>query len=321
MALDSTVAQTSVDFAGLNQLRLSANQSEQDPDTLRQVAAQFESLFISMMLKSMRDASLGEGIFDSEQSDMYQDFADQQLAIDLSRRGGLGLQDVIIRQLGGDPTAMQPAQVGQAFAADTITTRAVLPALVERVKELSQSAEKSTDLVKPQTGNNDLSLPQQFNSPAEFVSGVWPMAQQAAAEIGVQPEVLVAQAALETGWGRYIIENEQGSSFNLFNIKADNRWSGDYVSKNVLEYRDGVAIREQSRFRAYSDYQQSFADYVQFLQSNPRYSEALANTEDANKFVEKLHQAGYATDPAYADKIKRIMHGDTLAQNSQVFRQ
>lgn len=317
MALDSTVAQTSVDFAGLNQLRFSANQAEQDPDTLRQVAAQFESLFISMMLKSMRDASLGEGIFDSEQSEMYQDFADQQLAIDLSNRGGLGLQDVIVRQLGGDPTAMQPAQAGQTFAADTITTRAVLPALVERVRELNKTAKS----VETQTGNNDLSMPQQFNSPAEFVSGVWPLAQQAAAEIGVQPEVLVAQAALETGWGKFIIEDQQGSSFNLFNIKADNRWSGDYVSKNVLEYRDGVAIREQSRFRAYSDYQQSFADYVLFLQSNPRYSEALANTADANKFVEKLHQAGYATDPAYADKIKRIMQSDTLAQNSQVFRQ
>lgn len=199
----------------------------------------------------------------------------------------------------------------------TVAPLGMRPALVERVKELSQSAEKSADSIKPQTGNNDLSLPLQFNSPAEFVSGVWPMAQQAAAEIGVQPEVLVAQAALETGWGKYIIEGQQGSSFNLFNIKADNRWAGDYIGKNVLEYRDGVAIREQSRFRAYNDYQHSFSDYVQFLQSNPRYSEALKNTTDANKFVEKLHQAGYATDPAYADKIKRIMQGATLAQNSQ----
>lgn len=316
MTMNATAAQTAVDFAGLNQLRFNANQADKDPDTLRQVAAQFESIFVSMMLKSMRSASLGDGIFDSQQSDMYRDIADQQLAMDLSSRGGLGLQDVIVRQLGGHVASDTVVKAGQSFSADTITTRAVLPTLVERVRELNKAA---TDEPTLKSGNNDPSARQYFHSPAEFVSGVWPMAEQAANQIGVPTEVLVAQAALETGWGKHIIHDAQTSSYNLFNIKADNRWSGEHISKEVLEYRESTPIREQSRFRAYEGYQHSFEDYVQFLQNNPRYQAALANTANPDTFIEKLHEAGYATDPAYADKIKRILAGDTLAQNSLGF--
>ena len=129
----------------------------------------------------------------------------------------------------------------------------------------------------------------------------------------------MAQAALETGWGKHILQDKQGSSFNLFNIKADSRWNGDYTSRNVLEYRNGQPIQEQSRFRSYDDYQQSFDDYVQFLQSNPRYQNALQQAGNPERFVEQLHKAGYATDPLYASKLKRIMQGETLAQNANGF--
>jgi len=127
---------------------------------------------------------------------------------------------------------------------------------------------------------------------------------------------------LETGWGRYVLKDGEGqSSFNLFNIKADSRWNGDFVAKNALEYRDGKPVAEQSRFRSYDDYQQSFDDYVSFLQSQPRYQEALRHVGRPETFVEKLHEAGYATDPQYANKIKRIMNSDTLAQNSHKYIQ
>lgn len=322
MALDQ-INHTAVDFHGLNQLRESAGKADQADQTLRQVAAQFESLFVSLMLKSMRQAELSEGIFDSEQSDMYRDMADQQLAMDMSASGGLGLQDMIIRQLGGHPAAADMPIGGQTFSADSVQT---LPKLVERIRELKPEmpAENTeTEAVAELTATDEILpaqvLPARFNSPAEFVQNLWPMAEKAASKIGAAPEAIIAQAALETGWGKHILQDKQGSSFNLFNIKADSRWSGDYTSKNVLEYHNGQPIQEQSRFRSYADYQQSFDDYVAFLQSNPRYQTALQNAGNPERFVEQLHKAGYATDPQYASKLKRIMQGETLAQNANGF--
>jgi len=315
MAYDSNVAQSTVDFQGLNQLRYEAKQSQNDQQTMRQVAAQFESLFVNMMLKSMRQASLVEGIFDSKQSEMYQDMADQQLASDLSSRGGLGLQDVILRQLGGQPASMNQAiKPGQAYSIDTVIVRPALGVKVnERIIEQIKDAKPvEAEVVKP-TGEV-----MTFDSPQDFVEKLWPYAEQAAEKIGVTPEVILSQAALETGWGQHVLSSKDGeTSFNLFNIKADSSWAGDYTTKNALEYRDGKALHEASRFRAYDSYQQSFDDYVQFLQTQPRYREALQHVNDPEAFVEHLHKAGYATDPQYSDKIKRIMNGDTLAQISQ----
>ncbi len=315
MALDSNVAQSTVDFHGLNQLRHQAKQSQDDQQTMRQVAAQFESLFVNMMLKSMRQANLGEGIFDSEQSKMYQDMADQQLASDLSSRGGLGLQDVIMRQLGGNAISSdQTINPGQAYSIDTVIIRPALGAKVnERIIEQIKEA-------KPQYSEPMKSVEGQmrFDSPQDFVEKLWPYAEQAAEKIGVAAEVILSQAALETGWGQHVLSNAKGeTSFNLFNIKADPSWTGDFTTKNALEYRNGKALHEESRFRAYDSYQQSFDDYVQFLQTQPRYREALQHAGDPEAFVEHLHKAGYATDPQYSDKIKRIMNGDTLAQISQ----
>lgn len=322
MSLDQ-INHTSVDFHGLNQLRESAANADQKDQTLRQVAAQFESIFVSLMLKSMRQAELGEGIFDSEQSDMYRDMADQQLAMDMSASGGLGLQDMIIRQLGGDPAAADMPVGGQTFMADTIQT---LPRLVEYIRELKPTApeaggvsDKPAAATEAEPSLPERPIPARFNSPAEFVQTLWPMAEKAASQIGAAPEAIIAQAALETGWGKHILQDKQGSSFNLFNIKADSRWDGDFTSKNVLEYRNGQPIQEQSRFRSYADYQQSFDDYVQFLQSNPRYQTALQHAGDPERFVEHLHKAGYATDPHYANKLKRIMQGETLARNTNGF--
>lgn len=321
MALEQ-INHTSVDFHGLNQLRASALKAEQPDQTLRQVAAQFESLFVSLMLKSMRQAELSEGIFDSEQSDMYRDMADQQLAMDMSASGGLGLQDMIIRQLGGDPAAADMPMGGQTFSAETVQT---LPKLVARIRELKPETpvQSGTDdkpaAITAAEQTSGVPLPARFDSPAQFVEKLWPLAEKAARQIGAAPEAIMAQAALETGWGKHILQDKQGSSFNLFNIKADSRWNGDYTSRNVLEYRNGQPIQEQSRFRSYDDYQQSFDDYVQFLQSNPRYQNALQHAGNPERFVEQLHKAGYATDPLYASKLKRIMQGETLAQNANGF--
>ena len=103
------------------------------------------------------------------------------------------------------------------------------------------------------------------------------------------------------------------SSHNLFNIKADRRWDGESVAKSTLEYRDGVAAKEVARFRAYESFEASFDDYVNFLQSNPRYAEALRRTDDPKQFVRALQDAGYATDPAYARKIGNILDRGVVA--------
>lgn len=310
MALNTHIAQTAVDFRGLAELRRSANQDINDEETIKQVAGQFESLFINMMLKSMRQAGLGDGIFDSSQSDMYREMSDQQLAMDIASKGGFGLQDAIIRQLGGQSTKNSDVKMG---GIDTVHVRPKLQTFEDKavLQQVIQSAPVA--IAGTVNANNNM----RFDSPESFVQQLWPMAKQAAEKMGVAPEVILAQAALETGWGQHVInKSEKQSSHNLFNIKADSRWSGQRVAIDTVEYRDGVAVKEQSHFRVYDSYQQSFDDYVNFLETQPRYNKALEHSQDAEKFIEELHKAGYATDPDYADKIKRIMYGATLAQIS-----
>lgn len=263
MTLNTHIAQTAVDFNGLAELRRSASKDNKDQETLRQVAGQFEALFVTMMLKSMRQAKLAEGLLDSSQSDMYRDMADQQLAMDLSARGGLGLQDVIMRQLGGQQLGQaSESKSVEAYPIDTVKVRPALQAkhdseVVQKVIAAAPS--------KPELQKTEIS----FNSPESFVQQLWPLAQQAADRIGVKPEVIIAQAALETGWGKHVINHKDGqSSHNLFNIKADKRWDGDHAAIGTVEYRGGVAVKEQAQFRSYDSYQQSFDDYVDFYKLN-----------------------------------------------------
>jgi flagellar protein FlgJ len=146
-----------------------------------------------------------------------------------------------------------------------------------------------------------------FKSADEFISTMLPMAQQAAAKIGVDPAYLVAQAALETGWGKSIIRDSDGSSsHNLFGIKAAGGWDGDSARAVTTEYKGGQAVKEAAAFRSYDSFQDSFNDYVSFLQDNDRYDKALDKTANPKQFVRELQQAGYATDPQYANKVAQI---------------
>jgi flagellar protein FlgJ len=146
-----------------------------------------------------------------------------------------------------------------------------------------------------------------FTSKDEFITAMLPMAEQAAQKIGVDPRYLVAQAALETGWGKSIIRTRDGeSSHNLFGIKSHNSWEGDSARVLTTEYRGGKAVKEAASFRAYDSYAHSFEDYVSFLQGNGRYEKALASTDKPEQFARELQKAGYATDPQYARKIAQI---------------
>jgi flagellar protein FlgJ len=140
-----------------------------------------------------------------------------------------------------------------------------------------------------------------------------PHAEKAAAELQINPDVLIAQVALETGWGKHVIHDKQGgNSFNLFNIKAGSQWQGDKVNVATLEYRDGIAANEKADFRKYTDYADSFSDYVRLMKNNSRYEQVLQKGGDSAAYAEALQSAGYATDPEYAQKIKRLLNSDVI---------
>jgi flagellar protein FlgJ len=315
MSLNTGVAQTALDSRGLAELRYDAGQNKDSEETLEKVAGQFEAIFLNMMLKSMRQASLADGAFDSSQSDLYRDMADQQLSIDISSRGGLGLKQVIMRQLGSQAAEkIEGTRAPESFSTDTVSRRSALPEVNK--DQLLTAAQQELPALQQSSAIAEQSK-MTFDSPESFVRQLWSMAEKAAQKIGVTPEVILSQAALETGWGKHVIQKDADkSSHNLFNIKADKRWEGDSAAIGTVEYRDGVAVKEQAKFRVYDSYQDSFNDYIQFLQTQPRYREALKQTADPEAFIEGLHKAGYATDPAYSDKIKRIMNSDTLAAMS-----
>jgi len=285
------------DFQGLSALRTRAK--DNSDETLREVAGQFEALFIQMMLKTMRDASLGEGLLDSEHTKTYQAMFDKQIAIDMSKGSGIGLADMMVRQMsqagGRSGAAEEYGDAGFATQDDRFLASRVRP-----VKTMQQ----------PRVSIADWNP----GSPEKFVEDLWPHANRTALKLGVQPEAIIAQAALETGWGKHMIKSVDGrNSFNLFGIKADAQWQGQRVTTETLEFRNGVMRKERDVFRAYQSLADSFADYADFLSSNPRYQQALQAAHDAPAFTRALSEAGYATDPDYSKKINQIMNSDRLS--------
>lgn len=285
------------DFGALASLRTEARADAEA--TLDEVAQQFESLFVQMMLKSMRDATMKGGLFDSHQLETYEQMFDQQLSLDLARQGGVGLADVIVRQLGGPASNPTTGAAGL----DAYRARALPLGATQNSLDVPEggAAEPTSRLAGPLA-----------STPAEFIERLRPLASGAARELGVDPDVLIAQAALETGWGQRVIADGHGSSNNLFNIKAGPAWSGPTVEVATIEYRDGVAVRENAAFRAYATPADSFSDYVVLIRDNPRYAAALDAAGDGAVYLRSLQAAGYATDPAYADKILAILARDGL---------
>lgn len=301
------------DFQGLTRLRAEAHTNSSE--TLRAVAQQFEALFTQMMLKSMREASLGDDLFDGgSETKQYRDMFDQQLALTMSKGRGIGLSDMLVHQLSGGLGAPQASgdNAPNPFASRLFRGEAMpLPAASSSDRRNPHTVTPATaaaSVTVPATGQETLS----FDGPGDFVQKLWPHAEQAARELGVTPQFLLAQAALETGWGQSIIHSPRGSSNNLFGIKADASWDGPRATVSTLEYVHGVAVRRNDAFRAYASPSASFDDYVNFLRENPRYGEALQQTRNPEAFARALQEAGYATDPNYANKITALMNSDTL---------
>ncbi len=282
------------DFNGLAQLKTGARQ--QSSEAIKEVARHFESLFINMALKSMRSAKLSDGILDNRQSEFYRDMYDQQMSLHLSGEPGIGLADMIVRQLS---PADQPVKA--QYGLEDYRARPAFRPIQHKPGQAPNAPQQKPEAVAVQAQEK-----MTFESPEAFIRGLMPQAQAAAKQLGVEPEVLLAQAALETGWGKAVIKQVDRSSYNLFNIKATSKWSGQKMQKSTLEFVDGVGRQEKAYFRAYDSFAESFADYVNLIQNNQRYAEAVKAVKKPAAYMQALQQGGYATDPQYADKVMRI---------------
>lgn len=247
------------DSQALDRLRYQARQA---PDqALKSAAQQFEMVFLDLMLKNMRAATPQDGMLDSEQTKLFTGMLDQQLAQEMSKRG-VGLADLMVRQLGPQPSPANPHTASAAHYHDD-----------------RQS----------------------------FVDRMLPHAEQASRTTGIPAQLMLGQAALESGWGKHEIRlADGGNSHNLFGIKAGKDWQGKVAEITTTEYHDGIAANQVERFRAYPSYAAAFEDYARLLGESPRYAGVKAQP-DAAQFAQSLQQGGYATDPHYADKLLRVI--------------
>jgi len=295
------------DFQGFADMRREAR--EETPEAITKTAKQFEALFVQMMLKSMRDTLPEEGMFNSKQQRMYQDMMDKQLSLNLSMGKGVGLANVIERQLSRQPAnAMPPRELADYFNRPTRP-----PA--KPVAQTSAMENSYTELKMSPINDS------YWQQPEDFIKDIWPYAVKAGNELGVGPEVLIAQSALETGWGKYSRQFDNGeNSYSLFGIKADANWQGKRIFVSTLEFKDGTMQREQANFRAYDSIGDAFNDYVRFIQQNPRYQPALERGYNPRAYAEELQKAGYATDPDYAAKIERIRSGQLIKTQTSALK-
>ncbi len=320
--IQNTPNRAAFDVRGAADLR---DQFKQDPQGgLKAAAQQFETLFLQMVLKSMRDATPQDGLMSSDQSRFYTGMLDQQMAQNMATSGqGVGFARLIEKQLG---QTMQNASatVDMANAAKSASDAANLSGMTTdqrhlQFREVPSRMPTSIDYLSQAKLNTTVSGTEAGSSvgavtPNDFVNRVWPSAVEASRSTGIPPQFLVAQAALETGWGKSEIRKADGSSsYNLFGVKAGKSWQGESAQASTTEYIGGSATQSVERFRAYSSYEESFKDYANLLRNNPRFS-AVIGSQDGTEFAKRLQQAGYATDPAYADKLARIINGPTLRQ-------
>jgi len=278
---------------------------------LKEAARQFETLFLQMVMKSMRDATPQDGLLDSDQTRFYTGLLDQQLAQNLASGKGLGFARLIEEQLG-----QYLKNSGDGVGALGLPGAAAVPTGLPDLRPGALAGRGVASLSAAQAAGVP-PVPVEAAAPAsarDFVNRVWPHAVEASRSTGIPPQFLVAHAALESGWGRSEPRRSDGSgSYNLFGIKAGRGWTGATVEAQTTEYVDGVPQQVSERFRAYGSYAEAFQDYAALLRNNPRYG-GVIGSQDGAEFARRLQQAGYATDPAYAEKLSRIISGPTLRQ-------
>ena len=293
---------------------------------LKAAAEQFEAMFLQQVMKSMRDTVPQDGLLNSDSSRFYTGLLDQQMAQNMASSGkGIGFARLIEQQLGKNLAASQ-ASAEQTVPANAAAAGNALPMSASDGRHLRTQAvpssvptsaayaalQSATTSVTNQAAGAAMSDADLPLSAREFVGRVWPHAVEASRSTGISPQFLVAHAALESGWGRNEIRQSDGSaSHNLFGIKAGKSWNGSSVEAATTEYVGGEAQSTVERFRSYGSYEEAFRDYANLLRNNPRYG-GVIGSQDGAEFAKGLQRAGYATDPAYADKLNRIINGPTL---------
>ena len=340
--VNTDAAQIYTDLNGIQQLK--AQGKTDKSAALKNIAHQFEAMMVQMMMKSMRDANavFAEGDMTSSSDEkFYQDMFDNQLSLSLSKGRGFGIAEALMRQLQGN----LPSPSGRGGEGDSAETSALTSTLsrgerefdrasdaVQRVKTLVDNATaNATATENPRmiaaiqdamhalfadasseateaSANSSAALD---GTPSNFIESLRPLARKAAAMLGVNTDVLLSQSALETGWGQKVLQCADGSSsFNFFNIKAGDDWHGDVVKVPTVEYQNGIAVREWASFRVYGSPEESFADYARLIGENPRYQRALECAENPRDYVKALANAGYATDPGYAQKVLAVLDSE-----------
>lgn len=317
-------AQNFLDVNGLNSIRLQSKSDDKESKEvgLQSAAKQFEAIFMQMLLKSMRSAQEvleSDSPFNSESTKFYRDMHDQQMSLELSNNGSLGLSELIVRQLGGDSENFTPKSVLRSDGNIDSRGKNVLYNSVKEntlISSLSKLPRQKNDFVTQLSHQMPAKSDPVFEHPKDFVSAITESAKKVQQKLNIPFEVVIAQAALETGWGQKIIQTDKGqSSHNLFNIKADARWQGEKTNKETLEFEQGAMVKKREPFRVYSSISASINDYISHLSSNDRYKSALDTPKNVEHFLHSLQKAGYATDPNYAKKIMGTLRTVTSLLN------
>lgn len=295
-AAPAASANTYSDINGLAALKADSR----SPAALHAVAQQVDAMFLQMMLKSMREASADVGEPESNEMGMYQDMFDKQISLSMAQHQGLGLGSLFARQSGA-------SEAGSTAA----------PALPQggAARGVAADARANTDGTAAGAHHGSAAGAGTPPSPSDFVSAVLPAIRVAAAGLGVSPLGMLAQAALETGWGQRTPRTaDGGSSLNLFGIKAGDSWAGARATAPTLEYSGGIAQLKHTAFRVYGSIEQSVSDFANLLGSSPRYREAIVAGGNVQAYINGIGKSGYATDPDYAAKLNKMLHSNTFRQ-------
>ena len=304
MTMDSTSGTTdltqrfALDVQGFDGLRAKAAASPQQG--VQMAAKQFDATFITMMLKSMRDATPQDGPLDSRDGAQFTSMMDEQMAQQMSNKG-IGVADAMLKQLMNN-SGMQTGEAGEGnSAALNALAKAYGNAQANGSLASGVGYSRNSALTPPLRGDGTTNVD-------AFVDKLAASAQAASETTGVPARFIIGQAALESGWGkREILKANGETSHNVFGIKATKDWTGKTVSTVTTEYRNGRPERVVEKFRSYDSYDEAMADYAQMLKGNPRYAQVLNGSHDAAGFAVGMQRAGYATDPHYAKKLMSIM--------------
>lgn len=325
MSTSDMTSQFALDMNGFQRLQHTARV---DPEAgVNGAAQQFEALFIQMMMKSMRDATPSSGLMNSSATDTYQSMLDQQWSQVMASRG-MGLAEVLVEQLErqgaiskAQPEADQelqaliagiprgtPRMLDESFSANQDSIAEAIPQgsgrFLAELEAIRQGVEKGNAVNESVLNQREQTASGHVD---QFIQTLAAPAQAASATTGVPAELILAQAALETGWGRHEIATRNGNnSHNLFGIKAGSHWQGKTTDIVTHEYINGRRTQVVDTFRVYDSFEHAFTDYASLISNNPRYA-GVVQAPSAEQAAQELQRGGYATDPRYADKLVAVM--------------